>query len=89
MVSLSLRAAAPEFIVFESGVDGLEADPLSNQRLSPDVIGQVCDRVVTLAHDVADGRLLVLGGGGYHLDATSRGWASVVESLVAHGQPAT
>ena len=27
-----IRSARPEFIVFESGVDGLEADPLSNHR---------------------------------------------------------
>lgn len=78
-----IRAAQPEFIVFESGVDGLEGDPLSNQRISVGAIREVTRRVRALAQEVAEGRLLVLGGGGYDLDNVSNGWAAVVEELLS------
>ena len=78
-----LRAAKPEFIVFEAGVDGLETDPLSHQRLSTDVIYEVTRRVVAIADEFAQGRLLVLGGGGYEIEGSSKGWTRVVEGLLA------
>lgn len=78
-----IRAARPRFIVFEAGVDGLGGDPMSNQLLSDDVVYQVTRRVRAVADECADGRLLVLGGGGYELQATARAWARVVEALLA------
>jgi acetoin utilization protein AcuC len=77
-----VRAANPEFIVFESGVDGLENDPLSNQRLSTRAIYEVTRRVCALADECASGRLLVLGGGGYEVEGASKGWAAVVRALL-------
>jgi len=78
-----IRSAQPQFIVFESGVDSLEGDPLSNQRISLRAIDHVARRVRALAQEVAQGRLLVLGGGGYDLDNVSKGWATVVEGLLS------
>jgi acetoin utilization protein AcuC len=43
----------------------------------------VARRVRALAQEVAQGRLLVLGGGGYDLDNVSKGWATVVEGLLS------
>lgn len=76
-----LRAARPQFIVFESGVDGLESDPMSNQRLSPAAIHEVTRRVRALAQEYAAGRLLVLGGGGYDPTTVAAAWVTVVEAL--------
>jgi acetoin utilization protein AcuC len=78
-----VRAAKPQFIVFESGVDGLASDPLSNQSLSTKAIDEVTRRVCALADESAGGRLLVLGGGGYELEGTKRGWCTVVEALLS------
>ncbi len=77
-----VRAAAPRFIVFVSGVDGLQGDPLSHQSLSLDTIREVTRRVRALADETAEGRLLVLGGGGYDLTNVARGWTTVVETLL-------
>lgn len=77
-----IRTSKPQFIVFESGVDGLGSDPLSNQSLSTKALGEVTRRVCALADESADGRLLVLGGGGYELEGTKRGWCAVVEALL-------
>ena len=76
-----IRAARPTFIVFESGVDGLEGDPMSHQKITPRAIREVTQRVVAIAEEHASGRLLVLGGGGYAQPITSEGWVAVVEGL--------
>jgi acetoin utilization protein AcuC len=78
-----LRAANPQFIVFESGVDGLADDPMSNQRITCRAIQEVARRVRAIADELAGGRLLVLGGGGYALDSVAKGWVHVVKGLIA------
>jgi acetoin utilization protein AcuC len=77
-----LRRAKPRFIVFVSGVDGLKGDPLSHQQLTISVVSEVTRRVRRVADEFADGRLLVLGGGGYDIDNVSKGWAAVVSALL-------
>lgn len=76
-----VREHRPAFIVFEAGVDGLASDPMSDQALTPAVFGQVARRVERLADEVAGGRLLVLGGGGYELEGLAAGWGAVLEGL--------
>lgn len=76
-----LRAARPAFVVFEAGVDGLGGDPMSNQEITVDAIAEVTRRVVALAEEHAEGRLLVLAGGGYALDPSAAAWATVVDVL--------
>ncbi|TNE85336.1 MAG: hypothetical protein EP330_26120 [Deltaproteobacteria bacterium] len=77
-----VREAKPSFIVFEAGVDGLAGDPMSRQDLTPAVFGEIARRVKALAEEHAEGRLLVLGGGGYELTGMAEGWAAVVEALM-------
>ena len=68
-------------------MDGLQGDPLGHQRITTAAIAQVTRRVRDLAHECAEGRLLVLGGGGYDLRNVARGWATVVEGLLAPPSP--
>ena len=63
-------------------MDGLATDPMSNQALTPAVFGEITRRVRAIADEYADGRLLVLGGGGYELTGLAAGWGAVVEALV-------
>jgi acetoin utilization protein AcuC len=76
-----LRAADPDVVIFEAGVDGLATDPMSSLALTPAAIRAVTERVVALADDLADGRLIGLGGGGYGPDSAAA-WAEVVGVLV-------
>ncbi len=78
-----IRAAEPRFVVFEAGVDGLGGDPMSHQGLTKAAIYEVTRRVRAIADDCAEGRLLVLGGGGYELSSVAGGWATVVEALLS------
>ena len=77
-----IHAAQPEFIILESGVDGLGGDPMSHQQLTPHIFEEVTRRVCRLADEHASGRLLVLGGGGYEIINASKGWSAVVRALI-------
>lgn len=75
-----LRAYRPEVIVLELGMDALAGDPLTHLQLSNNV---VVDLIETLmAFEVP---LLVLGGGGYHVENTVRGWALAWRTACGEG----
>ena len=77
-----IDAARPAFIVFVCGADALADDPLGHLRLTPAAIARVTADLVDLADRHAFGRLLVLGGGGYHLDNVRAGWSAVLAALL-------
>ena len=65
----------------EAGVDGLSSDPMSDQKLTPALFAEVTRRVRALAYESAEGRLLVLGGGGVLALAVSGQYMSVPASV--------
>ena len=77
-----VRAARPSFVVFEAGVDGLAGDPSSRQQLTPKGLVEVSRRVRAVADEVADGRLLAFGGGGYDPETVGTAWTALAETLV-------
>ena len=65
-----LTAFAPDVIMVELGMDGLSGDPLAHLHLTNNVYASA------LRHLLDAGRpLLALGGGGYQVENTVRGWA--------------
>ncbi len=62
-------AFRPDVVVAQLGVDGHYQDSLSHLRLTNNSHGRAVRRIVELSP-----RLLALGGGGYNLQVTSRGW---------------
>jgi len=77
-----LEAQQPAFLVFVSGVDGLDGDPMAHLRLTPASISRATTRLRAMANRHAGGRLLVLGGGGYEKANLGPGWCAVVEALL-------
>jgi acetoin utilization protein AcuC len=77
-----VRAAKPAFVVFEAGVDGLASDPTSSQQLTIDALVEVTRRVRALADELAGGRLLVLGGGGYDPATVGAAWTAIARELL-------
>ena len=65
-----LRSNDPDVIVLELGLDILAGDPLTHLHMTNNVVGDVLDRLRRL-----DKPLLVIGGGGYNVENTVRGWA--------------
>ena len=71
-----VRAFAPDAIVAQCGVDHHHADPLSHMLTTMPLYPDLWDRLVGLADEVCDGRLVALGGGGYEpCTAPPRAWA--------------
>lgn len=78
--------AAPEFILLQCGADSLAGDPLTELRLSASDHAHAAARLCVLAERHAGGRLLAMGGGGYHRPNLAAAWTAVVEALVEGGQ---
>jgi acetoin utilization protein AcuC len=79
-----VRAFAPDVVVSQHGCDAHRQDPLAHLRVTVDAQRHVAERVHRLAHDVADGRWVALGGGGYNVfDVVPRVWAHLL-AIAAH-----
>ncbi len=83
-----VRAFAPTVLVTQHGADGHGLDPLTNLDLSVDVQRATAVVLHDLAHEVAGGRWLVLGGGGYAtVDVVPRAWTHLVAIAAGHPVP--
>jgi acetoin utilization protein AcuC len=81
-----LRAFGPEVLVSQHGCDSHRLDPLANLQLSVDGQRRAQLMVHDLAHEVAGGRWLLTGGGGYELvQVVPRSWTHLL--AVAAGDP--
>src|SRR5437868_4467661 len=77
-----LEKFPPEFIILQCGADSIEGDPITHLRFSPRVHGRAARELAALAERLGHGRVLALGGGGYHRENLARAWTAVVENLL-------
>ncbi|MEM3258536.1 MAG: acetoin utilization protein AcuC [Thermoproteota archaeon] len=77
-----LREAKPEFIVLQAGGDGIEDDPITDLRYSKKAHEETTRLLHNVSHEFSNGRLLILGGGGYNVENTSNAWISILKVLV-------
>jgi acetoin utilization protein AcuC len=74
-----LRAFSPEVLVTQHGCDSHVNDPLAHLSLTVDGHRTSYARLHELAHEVAGGRWLVTGGGGYDLvGVVPRSWTHLL-----------
>ena len=79
VVPAAVRAFAPDVVVSQHGCDAHAADPLANLKVSVDAQRRVAEIVHALAHEVAGGRWLALGGGGYAVvEVVPRAWTNLI-----------
>lgn len=84
VVPAVVHAFRPDVLVTQHGCDTHRMDPLSNLRVTVDAQRLVAQRLHDLAHEVARGRWLALGGGGYAVvDVVPRAWAHLI-AVAAH-----
>ncbi len=76
-----LRQAEPDFILLQCGADSLGGDPITQMAYTPAAHRRAARSLCTLADEYANGRLLALGGGGYHLGNLAAAWCAVVEEM--------
>jgi acetoin utilization protein AcuC len=81
-----LRAFRPQILVSQHGADTHRLDPLARLELSIDGQRAAHAAIHALAHDLAGGRWLLTGGGGYDLvRVVPRSWTHLLAE--AAGQP--
>jgi acetoin utilization protein AcuC len=81
-----LREFRPQILVSQHGCDSHRDDPLTNLELSIDAQRSAHAAVHALAHEVAGGRWLFTGGGGYeHVHVVPRSWTHLL--FEAAGRP--
>ncbi len=76
-----VRKFRPEIILVQCGADGHFDDRLAHLRLSTNVYREIVGEVHRLAHELCNGRFLLLGGGGYALANVPRVWAVAFATL--------
>ena len=67
-----LRSFRPDVVILQHGVDGHVGDALAQLQYTPSAYAEVDRTVLDLATELAHGRLLVTGGGGYAAESVSR-----------------
>jgi acetoin utilization protein AcuC len=81
-----LRRFRPQILVSQHGADTHRLDPLADFQLSIDAQRAAHTAIHALAHDLAGGRWLLTGGGGYDLvQVVPRTWTHLIAE--AAGQP--
>src|SRR5208282_3382485 len=81
-----LREFAPQILVSQHGCDTHWSDPLANLELTIDAQRAAHAAIHALAHEVAGGRWLLTGGGGYqHVHVVPRSWTHLLSE--AAGNP--
>ncbi len=80
-----LRAFRPQILVSQHGCDTHWLDPLTNLLVSIDAQRAAHAAIHELAHQVAGGRWLVTGGGGYEpLRVVPRTWTHLLAEAAGH-----
>lgn len=72
----------PEIILFQAGADSIAGDPITHLKLTPDSHLLATQSLCSLADTYCQGRLLVMGGGGYNRRNIATTWCTVVEALL-------
>ena len=74
-----LRTFKPQLILISAGFDAYKDDPLAGMRLEAECFGRLTARLVAIADECCDGRIVALTEGGYHL----KGIADSLRSVIA------
>ncbi|WEU40652.1 MAG: acetoin utilization protein AcuC [Candidatus Odinarchaeum yellowstonii] len=71
----------PQFIILAAGADAHFLDPLSHLQLTSSTYIRIAELIHNLSHRFCGGKCIVLGAGGYSLNATPRIWSLIVSRL--------
>ncbi|MEN8190462.1 MAG: histone deacetylase, partial [Thermodesulfobacteriota bacterium] len=79
------RSYRPQLILLSAGFDIYRGDPLGGMEVTPKGFAYMTRRLVELAEEVCDGRLLVTLEGGYNLNGQRDGAMAVLSQLLGVG----
>ncbi len=76
---------APDLLLVQTGADTHHADPLTDLDATMALYPRLALRVHDLAHRCCEGRMCIVGGGGYDpVDVTPRAWTAFLGTLLGH-----
>jgi len=76
-----IEAYRPQAIILQYGTDAHFMDRMTGLKISTRAYEQISEGVHELAHQLCEGRLLVVGGGGYEPDMVARCWGILLANL--------
>jgi acetoin utilization protein AcuC len=83
IIAPAVRAFHPDIIVTQTGCDTHHADPLTDLQANMHLYPSLAARFHDLAHEVSEGRWLIVGGGGYDpADVTPRAWTALFGTVL-------
>ena len=77
-----IRDNKPEFILLQGGADSIQGDPITHLAYSEQVHSFVVKQLCEIADEYCEGRILIMGGGGYNLDNIAKTWTAMVSAMV-------
>ena len=77
-----IRDNKPEFILLQGGADSIQGDPITHLAYSEQVHAFVVKQLCEIADEHCEGRILIMGGGGYNLDNIAKTWTAMVSAMV-------
>jgi acetoin utilization protein AcuC len=87
IVPAVVRKYRPQILLLQCGADSHANDLLAHLQLTTRAYRQVAATVHSLAHEVANSRLVVFGGGGYNPANVARTWTVVASTLADFSPP--
>ena len=76
-----LKAFNPELILVSAGFDAYKDDPLAGMRLEAGCFGRLTARIVGIADECCNGRVVAVTEGGYHLKGIADSLHAVIAAL--------
>lgn len=83
-----LRTFKPQLILISAGFDAYKDDPLAGMRLEAECFGRLTARLVAIADECCDGRIVAVTEGGYHLKGIADSLRSVIAAFEGDRAPA-
>lgn len=89
IVPRAVRKYQPQILLLQCGADSHANDLLAHLQITTRTYREVVEVVRDLANEVAGGRLVVFGGGGYNIANVARTWTLAACTLAGYQCPKT
>lgn len=87
VIGPAVRRFDPEVVVMMTGVDPHHADPMAHLQVTTACFPRLYGSLRDIARDAADGRWLIVTGGGYNIDLLPRLWALQLATMLGVALP--
>jgi acetoin utilization protein AcuC len=81
-----IRSHKPEFILLQAGADSIAGDPITHLRFTEACHAHATRQLCRVADEYCNGKIIVVGGGGYNHDNIAKTWTAVVTALAESSQ---